>query len=51
MIMVGATLVGVGSAVWQDGPAAFGRINDELSAFMDQEGYSSINEMWGKAIR
>lgn len=51
IIMAGATLVGVGSAVWRDGPGVFRRINDELSAFMDQEGYSKVDEMRGMAIR
>lgn len=51
MIMAGATLVGIGSAIWQDGPGAFGRINDELKAFLDLEGYSSVNDIRGKAIR
>jgi dihydroorotate dehydrogenase (NAD+) catalytic subunit len=51
MIMVGATLVGVGSAVWRDGPGAFGRINGELKAFLGQDGYSGIEEMRGRAIR
>lgn len=51
MIMAGATLVGVGSAVWHDGPGVFGRIAGEMEAFMDQEGYSRIEEMQGKAIR
>ena len=51
MIMAGASLVGVGSAVWRDGPGVFGRIGGELKAFMVQEGYSRIEEMQGKAIR
>ncbi len=51
MIMAGATLVGVGSAVWRDGPAAFGRIGRDLSGFMDQERYNRIKAMRGKAIQ
>lgn len=51
MLMAGATLVGVGSAVWQDGPAAFARIGAELLDFMQEAGYSSIAAMVGRAIR
>ncbi len=51
MIMAGATLVGVGSAVWQDGSTAFERIGAELLAFMQEADYQSIDAMRGKAIR
>ncbi len=51
MIMAGATLVGIGSAVWRDGPATFERIAGELQAFMDEEGHNRLEEMRGKAIR
>jgi dihydroorotate dehydrogenase (NAD+) catalytic subunit len=49
MIMAGATLVGVGSAIWRDGPAVFGRMIRKLETFMEQEGYNKIEEMRGKA--
>ncbi len=42
MLMAGATVVGVGSAVWYRGVDAFGRINAELAAFMAQHGYPSV---------
>ena len=51
MIMAGATLVGIGSAVWRDGPGVFEQIVRELQAFMDGEGYDRLEEMRGKAIR
>jgi len=51
MIMAGASLVGVGSAVVNDGPAVFARIARELSEFMQLEGYQSLEEMRGKAWR
>lgn len=51
MIMAGATLVGVGSAVVQDGPAAFARIAGELQAFMDAQGYPNVAAMRGLATR
>jgi dihydroorotate dehydrogenase (NAD+) catalytic subunit len=42
MLMAGATVVGVGSAVWYRGVDAFGQINAELAAFMAQHGYPSV---------
>lgn len=51
MILAGASLVGVGSAVWQDGPAAFTRIGAELLAFMQETGYDTIGTMRGRAAR
>lgn len=42
MLMAGATVVGVGSAVWYRGVDAFGQINAELAAFMAQHGYLSV---------
>lgn len=50
MIMAGASLVGVGSAVVNGGPAVFRQIAQELSEFMQQEGYQSLEEMRGKAL-
>ena len=49
MLMAGATLVGVGSAVWQHGPAVFGRIATELRDFMAREGYPDLASLLGKA--
>ncbi|MEI2689333.1 MAG: dihydroorotate dehydrogenase [Anaerolineae bacterium] len=42
MLMAGATVVGVGSAVWYRGVEAFGQINAELAAFMALHGYPSV---------
>jgi dihydroorotate dehydrogenase len=42
MLMAGATVVGVGSAVWHRGVDVFGQINAELAAFMAQHGYPSV---------
>ena len=42
MLMAGATLVGVGSAVWYRGVDAFDQINAELAAFMQQHEYDSV---------
>jgi dihydroorotate dehydrogenase (NAD+) catalytic subunit len=49
MIMAGATAVGVGSAVYSEGPEAFGRIRDEMAALMAELGYHSVEEMRGAA--
>ncbi len=50
MLMAGASLVGIGSAVWQDGPAAFARIGSELLAFMQAAGYDTVGSLRGRAI-
>ena len=49
MIMVGATAVGVGSAVYGEGPEAFRRIRDEMAALMVELGYGQVEEMRGAA--
>ena len=49
MIMAGATAVGVGSAVYYDGPEAFGRIRHEIESLMGELGYDSVTEMRGVA--
>ncbi len=51
MIMAGATAVGVGSAVYGEGPGAFGRIRDEMVALMAELGYERPAEMRGVAHR
>ncbi len=51
MIMAGATAVGVGSAVYREGPQAFARITHELATFMAEEGYTRVSEMRGLAHR
>ena len=48
-IMAGASAVGVGSAIYYHGTDVFKKINDELSQFMKEEGFKSIDEMKGKA--
>ncbi|MGI6740467.1 MAG: dihydroorotate dehydrogenase [Brevefilum sp.] len=51
MLMVGATLIGTGSAVAQGGPPVFARISEELSEFMDNAGYQEIDDLRGRACR
>ena len=50
MIMAGATLVGVGTAVWYRGVAVFTDIAGELAAFMAAENYPTIDSMRGLAL-
>ncbi len=38
LIMAGATAVGVGSAVYADGPDVFGRLRDDLAAWLAERG-------------
>lgn len=49
MIMAGAAAIGIGSALQVEGPAVFGRIQNELRALMRQEGYSQLSEFRGCA--
>lgn len=51
MLMVGATAVGVGTAVWYRGPEALGAIAAELEAFMAAEGYATLADLRGLALR
>lgn len=48
-IMAGATAVGIGSAVYYRGIDVFKKVCDEMSAFMDTNGYKSVEEMRGIA--
>ena len=49
MIMAGAKVVGVGSAVYERGPEVFAHIVRELEHFMTEEGYATVAEMRGLA--
>jgi dihydroorotate dehydrogenase (NAD+) catalytic subunit len=51
MIMAGATAVGVGSAVYSQGPEVFGRIGREMAALMVELGYERVDQMRGAAHR
>lgn len=51
MLLAGATAVGVGSAVWYRGVAAFAQIAAELAAFMQQQGYATLSALRGLALR
>ncbi len=49
MIMAGASLLGVGSAVYYRGPDAFAQIRDEMVKLMEEEGIRSLEEIRGIA--
>lgn len=49
MVMAGATAVGIGSGLYAEGHAIFGRILAEMEAWMQREGVSSLSEIRGCA--
>ncbi|PLX28908.1 dihydroorotate dehydrogenase [Candidatus Parcubacteria bacterium] len=49
MIMAGATLLGVGSAVYYEGEEVFKKITDEMIAIMHEENIHSLDEIRGAA--
>lgn len=49
MLMAGASLVGVGSAIYQRGVSALDEIGQELVSFMVEHGLSSIELMQGRS--
>jgi len=49
MIMAGATLVGVGSAVYGRGPEVFSEIRREMESWMHEHGVRSLDEIRGCA--
>jgi dihydroorotate dehydrogenase (NAD+) catalytic subunit len=51
MVMAGATAVGIGSAVYGEGPEAFGQIATELEDLLGELGYASVEEARGAAHR
>ena len=48
LILCGASLVQVGTCLWEEGPSAFGRISEELKTIMQQKGYQSIADFKGQ---
>jgi dihydroorotate dehydrogenase (NAD+) catalytic subunit len=49
MIMAGATAIGIGSAVYEDGFEAFGKIVEEMKRWMEKNNIGSIKEIIGAA--
>lgn len=50
MILAGATLVGVGSAVATRGAGVFGKLSSDLSGYMDEKSYMSTDQFRRKAL-
>ena len=50
MLLVGATCVGMGSAVYHHGYGVFGDVCTGIQAYMDRHGYRSIDEFRGRAL-
>ncbi len=51
MIMAGATVVGIGSAIYYRGVTAISQIKQELNDWLDQHGVSDLNTLRGLAHR
>ncbi|MBI2144682.1 dihydroorotate dehydrogenase [Candidatus Woesearchaeota archaeon] len=49
MIMAGAAAVEIGTAIYYRGIDVFKKVSDEIKQFMEENGYSTIKEMVGKA--
>lgn len=49
MMMAGATLVGVGTAVWVRGQDVFGKIVKEMNEWCDANGIEKLSDLIGKA--
>ena len=47
-ILCGASMVQIGTALHQEGPAVFERINKELQAIMVEKGYQTLEDFRGK---
>jgi dihydroorotate dehydrogenase (NAD+) catalytic subunit len=50
MILVGAAAVGIGSAVAYRGMEVFRQVCDEVGAYMERHGYTSLEQLRGKAL-
>lgn len=48
-IMAGASAVGIGSGVYTRGINVFKKVTDEISVFMEEQGYKDVTEMKGVA--
>lgn len=50
-ILCGASMIQIGTTLWQQGESCFARIENELLQIMQQKGYTSIKEFKGKLGR
>lgn len=51
MMLAGASIVGIGSAIYYRGYEAFTKILEEFETFMNTEGYNNLAEICGKIWR
>ncbi len=49
LMMAGAAAVGIGTAVWNEGPEAFKRITSEFEKFLQRKGYKNASDLTGIA--
>ena len=49
MILAGATLLGVGTAVYYEGIDVFDKLNKGIQDYLDEHGFKSISEIRGTA--
>ncbi len=47
-LLAGASLVQIGTALYEEGPGIFARLNAELASLMQRKGYASIEALRGK---
>ena len=45
MLMAGASIVGIGTAVYERGIEVFNKVNKEISTFMVEHGFCCINDI------
>jgi dihydroorotate dehydrogenase (NAD+) catalytic subunit len=50
MTLVGATAVGIGSAVYYRGMAVFRQVCEELRDYMERHGYADLNVFRRRAL-
>ncbi len=48
-LMAGAALCGIGSAVWQRGPGVFKAVCGEMEAWIEENGYTKVEQLRGIA--
>jgi dihydroorotate dehydrogenase (fumarate) len=46
-LLAGASAVQIASVIYKEGPAAITRMNEEISAWMDEKGYTNLDEFKG----
>jgi len=47
-ILAGATVVQIGTCLYEEGVGAFARIQEELTVLMRQKGYQRLDDFRGK---